>query len=99
VAVGAANSPITASERFKVLVTTTPQKLAFSRDMKQIEIFNMSKSVEIYVDITGLGADIGSSMPVMPLGYYALGAHISASAGVSFVCPSGECDVRVVAHY
>lgn len=99
VSAGAANSPLTVSERFKVTVTTTPLRVLFSADAKQIEVFNLSKDSEIYVDVTGLDASVAESMPVMPYGYYALGVHVSKNTGISMVTPGGPNDVRIVVHY
>jgi hypothetical protein len=99
VSAGAANSPLTVSERFKVTVGLEPVRQTFSRDVKQLEVFNLSKDAEIYVDVTGLDASTSESMPVMPYAYYALGVHILRSTGLSIVSVKDGVDVRIVAHY
>lgn len=96
---GAANSPLTVSERFPAKIGVDPVRLTFSMDVKQLEVFNTSKSYPIYVDITGLDATKEDSMPVMPLGYYALGIHIPKGSGISLISEGADTDVRIVAHY
>ena len=96
---GAANSPLTVSERFPAKVGTGAVRLSFSMDVKQLEVFNFNKSYTIFVDITGLDATLSDSMPVLPMGYYALGIHVPKDSGISLISEGDDTDVRIVAHY
>jgi hypothetical protein len=96
---GSVHSPITGSERKQLIANGTAQRVTFTQDLKQLEVFNFTQDVAVFIDVTGLNADPALSMPLMPYGFYSIGRNLSKDTGISIISPDGNADIRIVAHF
>jgi len=80
------------------VISTTSENISFLKEVKLIEIFNMSETSTIYIELCGGDADPATSMPIFPQTYYAFSWNVRPDKGFNIIADPDPADVRIVGH-